>query len=66
MKKISTNKLAKGPGTVRQNVSVLMQPARSMARKKAILTIAKTRNVSRADAQFIQARRIAQSQARKK
>lgn len=58
--------LQKGLGTVRSNVSVLMQPPVSQARKKAISTIAKKNNISRQDAQFRQATRIAQTQARLK
>lgn len=58
--------LKKGLGTVRSNVAILMQPIRSQSRKKAISTIAKNNNISRQDAQFRQATRIAQSQARMK
>ena len=58
--------LKKGQGTIRQNVKELMKPVRSPARKKAILTIAKRRNISRADSQWVQAISIAKSQARKK
>jgi len=59
--------LAKGPGTIRKNVTELMgSPVQSQARKKAIATIAKQRNISRADAQFIQAKAIAIRQARQR
>lgn len=59
--------LAKGPGTVRQNVKELMgAPIQSAARKKAILTIAHKRNISQADARFIQAKAIAVNKARQK
>lgn len=58
--------LKKGPGSVRQNVNTLMAPAVSQARKKAIITLARKHNLSIEDAQFYQAQRIAQSQARKK
>lgn len=58
--------LSIGPGTVRKNVTELMQPARSAARKKGILTLAKRRNISRKDAQYLQSLAIARIQARKK
>jgi len=59
--------LKKGMGTVRSNVQTLMaNPVRSKARKKAILTIAKRRNIPRADAAFVNAQAIAKSLARKK
>lgn len=58
--------LLKGTGNIRKNVATLMQPPRSASRKKAILTIAKTHNISRKDAQFKQAVKIAQVHGRKK
>ena len=59
--------LFKGPNTIRKNMQELMSsPIQSASRKKAIATIAKKRNISRADARFIQAKAIAVSQARKK
>ena len=59
--------LIKGAGSFRRNVQELMNsPVQSSARKKGIQTIAKTRNVSRGDAKFIQAQGIAKSQMRKK
>ena len=58
--------LLKGPGTVRRNVTELMQTPQSASRKKAIITLAKRRNIPRKQAQFVQARAIAASQARKK
>ena len=58
--------LSTGVGTVRSNVAQLMKPPRSQSRKKAILTLARKSNITRADAQFRQAIRIAQSQARKR
>jgi len=65
MKKPAT-KLLTGPGTVRANVAALMQPIKFAPRKKAIITLAKKHNISRADAQFKQSVAIARSQARKK
>ena len=59
--------LFKGPGNVRKNVAELMNsPIVSPARKKAIATIARQRGVSLEEARFIQARRIAQVQGRKR
>lgn len=58
--------LKKGPGSIRQNVTELMKPPVSAARKRAIVTIARRRNIPRSEAQFTQARAIAISQARKK
>lgn len=58
--------LAKGAGSIRKNVKELMSGVESPARHKAILTIAKKNNISYEDAQYKQAIRIAQSQARKK
>ena len=59
--------LKTGMGTIRNNVQALMSnPVRSPARKKAIMTIAKRRNISRKDAAFVNATAIAKSQARKK
>jgi hypothetical protein len=59
-------KLSTGVNSVRPNVTLLMQPPESASRHKAILTIAKKNNISYAEAQFRQATRIAQSQARKR
>lgn len=58
--------LLKGQGTIRQNVQELMNPVLSRPRKKAISTIAKKNNISREDAQYRQAVKIAISQSRKK
>ncbi len=59
--------LKKGPGTIRANVSELMNsPIQSASRKRAIATIAKKRNIPRSEARFIQAKAIAISQSRKK
>jgi hypothetical protein len=58
--------LATGPGSIRSNVNELMADVQSPARHKAIETIARNNNISYEDAQFRQAQRIAQSQARKK
>lgn len=57
--------LLKGPNTIRNNVSELMNPVQNKARHRAILTIAKINNISYKEAQFRQASRIAQSQARR-
>lgn len=57
--------LKKGLGTVRNNVSVLMQQPQTAPRKKAISTIAKKNNISRSDAQFRQAVAISKNLARK-
>lgn len=52
--------------TIRQRVIGLMtNPVRSQARKKAIITLSKRRNIPRADAKFQQAIAIAKSQNRK-
>lgn len=58
--------LKKGPGTIRANVAELMQPPQTAARKKAINTIARRNNISFEEAQYRQAVRISQSQARKR
>jgi hypothetical protein len=58
--------LQSGVGNIRNNMQILMQPPQSRSRKKGIVTLAKRRNISRADAQFIQARAIAVSKGRKK
>ena len=58
--------LAKGPSSVRQNVRELMNSVDSESRRKAILTIAKRNNISFQEAQYKQALRIAQAQAKKK
>ena len=60
-----STQLKKGVGNIRQNVAFLMQPARSPARKKAIITISKKHNIPRNQAQFRQAIKIAQTQGRK-
>lgn len=57
--------LAKGIGNIRKNVTTLMQPVKSAARKKAIVTLSKKHNISRPDAQFKQALAIARAQSRK-
>lgn len=59
--------LSKGPSSIRKNVTELMKGrVISPARKKGIMTIAKSRNVSHGDARFIQAKGIAMRMARKK
>lgn len=59
--------LKKGIGTIRSNVqSLLSNPVRSPARKKAILTIAKRRNINHSDAAFVNALAISKNMARKK
>jgi len=58
--------LKTGKNSIRSNVTELMGKVLSPARKKAISTIAKTRNISRKEAQFTQAKAIAISQSRKK
>lgn len=58
--------LLKGTENIKANVMELMNPVKSKSRKKAIMTISKSRNISEADAQFVQAKAIAISQARKK
>lgn len=58
--------LSKGPGTVRKNVSELMMPIQSQARRKAVITISKRNNIPTKAAQFKQAIAIAKSQARSK
>ncbi len=58
--------LKKGPGTVRSNVAQLMNPPKSQARKKAILTLSHKHNITRDAAQFRQSVAIARAQARKK
>jgi len=57
--------LKTGINSIRSNVSELMKPALSEARKKAIITIARKNNISIADAQLKQALAIGRSQARK-
>ena len=64
--KVPQQVLQTGPGTVRKNVTMLMQPVRSKTRKRAISTLAKKHNISLQDAQFRQSLAIARSQARKK
>jgi len=56
--------LQTGPNSIRSNVTELMKPARSTARRRAILTIAKKNGISIRDAQFKQAKRIAETKAR--
>lgn len=58
-------KLVPGPGSVRRNVALLMQPIQSASRKKAIRTIANKQNVDLKEAQFRQAIAIAKGVARK-
>lgn len=62
---ISIMPLKKGPGTIRSNVKELMGEVQSPARKKAISTIARKNNISREEAKFRQALKIAQVQAKK-
>ena len=58
--------LKPGVKNMRANYNELMTNVDSVARKKAIMTIAKKHNISIAEAQHRQAIRIIQSQARKK
>ena len=59
--------LKKGTKSIRFNMNELVnKPVISQARKKAIATIAKKHNISLEEAQYRQAQRIAQFQARKK
>lgn len=58
--------LKKGLGSIRSNMQELMGKVNSPTRKRAISTIAKTRNLSRKEAQFVQAKAIAVSQSRKR
>lgn len=58
--------LAKGKGTIRANVNELMKGVQSPARAKAIATLARKYGISKKEAMFKQATRIAQAQARKK
>ena len=57
--------LIKGKGSIRKNVTELMKGVESPARHKAIATIAKKNNISFQEAQYRQAIRIAQAQAKK-
>ena len=61
----NTMPLLKGPNTIRQNVTELMNPIKSQSRKKAVDTISRSRNISRKEAQFVQALAISKSLARK-
>lgn len=61
-----TRPLKTGLNSIRQNVQSLMSPLIGATRKKAINTLAHRRNISLNDAQYLQAVRIAQKQARKK
>jgi len=58
--------LAKGTGKIRQNMQELMTGHVGATRKKAIVTLAKRRNISANEARFVQAKAIAVSQGRKK
>ena len=57
--------LLTGRSSIRKNIMELMKAPQSQARKKAIVTISERRNVNLKQAQFLQARSIALSQARK-
>ncbi len=57
--------LQQGPQNYRKNIRELMKPVQSLARRKAIATLARKRNISKAEAQAIQARAIARTQAQK-
>lgn len=57
--------LQSGINSLRSNITILMQPPVSRPRKKAIHTIARKNNISNPDAQFRQARHIAEYYARK-
>lgn len=57
--------LLKGVGNIRKNVTELMQKVQNPSRMKAINTIAKTRNISRKNAQFVQAVAISKSLSKK-
>jgi len=59
--------LKTGKGSIRANVQeLMMNRIQSPSRKKGIATIARRRNISRADARWTQSLAIAKSQARKK
>jgi hypothetical protein len=58
--------LKKGPGSMNHNMQTLMQPVLSPARQKALQTISKTRNITLAQAQQVQAESISRAQLRKK
>lgn len=58
--------LKKSIGSIRTNVQTLVSSVRSKSRKKAILTIAKRRNINRNDALFINSIAIAKRIGRKK
>lgn len=57
--------LQTGPSSIRKNMTELMRPIQSQARKKAVVTISKRNNISKQQAQFNQALAISKSQARK-
>lgn len=57
--------LKRGQNSIRSNVMELMKAPQSQPRKKAIVTIAKTRNMSLKQAQFLQSLAIAKELARK-
>lgn len=60
-----TKPLKSGINSIRTNVQSLMSPLIGRTRQKAIQTIARKNNISLEDAQYKQAIRIAQKQARK-
>lgn len=55
-----------GKNSVRHNMTELMKAPQSLARKRAINTIARKYGISHAEAQARQARAIAEAQSRKK
>jgi len=57
--------LKTGLGTIRSNVEELMKPIKSASRLKAVDTISRSRNISRKEAQFLQALAISKTQTRK-
>lgn len=58
-------KLKNGPGSMRNNMEVLLGAVESNTRHKAILTLAKRKGISYEEAQQYQATRIAQSRLAK-
>lgn len=57
--------LNKGPGSIRSNMEKLVQPTDNPKRDRAIKAIMAKNNITYEQAQYRQAYRIAQKQARK-
>lgn len=57
--------LKPGINNIRSNVDKLMKPVVSPARKKALMTMMKERGMTMEQAQFHQAKRIAEHMARR-